>query len=116
MQAAQTSMQPKEDNFLRALATVYYYLGIIDGMICYNNGLKSLNPTPMPDFITPWHDLLPPEIHALRHPHADIQAAGHKLAQLFTTADMAKRLQHMTDEEMRVKSDRSMRSRSLVAA
>ena len=85
-----------EFQFVRALASGYYYLGIIDGMIHSINSLKSLTKTPVPEFITPWHEILPPEIHALRLPESSAEEAGAKLNQLMVNTDVTKYLRFVS--------------------
>jgi hypothetical protein len=77
----------QEFEFVRALASEYYCLGIIDGMNRSINSLKSLTKTPVPEFITPWHEILPPEIHALRLPKSSVKEAGAKLTQLMANTN-----------------------------
>ena len=67
-----------EFEVMRALASEYYYLGIIDGMIHSINSLKSITRTPIPEFITPWHEILPPEIHELRLPESSAKEVGRE--------------------------------------
>jgi hypothetical protein len=81
-----------ESEFVRALACEYYCLGVIDGMTRSINSLKSLNSTPVPEFITPWHEILPPEIHALRLPKSSVKEAGAKLNQLMANTDVTRHL------------------------
>jgi hypothetical protein len=56
---------------------VYYYLGVIDGISAALESFKSLNPEPLKDaeWRTKLRSYLPPELAALRHPHADMGAA-----------------------------------------
>ena len=82
---------------MRALASEYYCLGVIDGIIRSINTLKSLTPTPVPEFITPWHEILPPEIHALRLPESSAEEAGAKLTQLMANTDVTKHLRFISN-------------------
>jgi hypothetical protein len=56
---------------------VYYYLGFVDGMSATLESFRGLNPEPFED--AEWRgklrDYLPPELAALRQPHADIGSA-----------------------------------------
>ncbi|MFI5449017.1 MAG: hypothetical protein ACHQ03_04530 [Candidatus Bathyarchaeia archaeon] len=69
----------------RAIVWTYYYLGICDGLSASLETLRSLNPEPLKDaeWRNKWRGYLPPQLAALRHPHADDAAAAEIIIQEF---------------------------------
>jgi len=61
----------------RVIPWVFYYLGIIDGMSRCLETFKGLNPEPLNDreWQTELRNRLPPELAALRRPHASGEPA-----------------------------------------
>src|SRR5208282_1387857 len=62
-----------DNRVTHATVWTYYYLGVCDGMSAALESLKSLNPEPLKDL--EWQNqlrgYLPPQLAALRQPHAD---------------------------------------------
>lgn len=69
----------------RAIAWLFYYLGVNDGMSASLETLKTLNPEPLKD--AEWRlrlrSYLPPKLAALRQPHADQKSAARKIEEEF---------------------------------
>jgi len=69
----------------RAIAWAFYYLGVIDGASATLETFKGLNPEPLKD--TEWQTelrrYLPPELAALRQPHANRETAVRMIVQEF---------------------------------
>ena len=75
-----------EDKLNHVITWIYYYLGISDGMSASLEFLKTLNPEPLKDaeWRTTLRSFLPPELAALRKPHAQLEPATKLIEQQFT--------------------------------
>ena len=69
----------------RAIAWIFYYLGVIDGASATLEIFKELNPEPLNDaeWQTELRNYLPPELAALRQPHANTETAAKMIVQEF---------------------------------
>jgi len=69
----------------RAIAWIFYYLGVIDGASATLEIFKELNPEPLNDaeWQTELRNYLPPELAALRQRHANRETAAKMIAQEF---------------------------------
>jgi len=69
----------------RAIAWIFYYLGVIDGTSATLEIFKGLSPEPLKDaeWQTQLRRYLPPELAALRRPHANRETAVRMIMQEF---------------------------------
>ena len=69
----------------RAIAWIFYYLGVIDGTSATLEIFKGLSPEPLKDaeWQTELRSYLPRELAALRQPHANRETAVRMIMQEF---------------------------------
>ncbi len=80
------TLRINEAKFEQLLVWVYYYLGIRDGMSASLELLNAHNPEALKDaeWQTTLRSFLPPELAALREPHANEDPAVKLIGQQFT--------------------------------